>query len=372
VTKPLRVALIGQKFMGRAHANAWGQVNRFFECPLEAVTGIVAARNVKDLPRFARTWGFEQWTPDWREIVDDEEVDLVDVATPNDVHAEQAIAMLESGKHVACEKPLAGTFEDARAMWSAATRAKRRARTFVWFNYRRVPAVGLGWRLVRAGRLGRIRHVRASYLQSWGGKDAPASWRLDRKRAGSGAHGDLNAHMVDLARFLVGEDIVEVHGAIDRTFAGKRSVDDSMLFLASFAGGATASFEASRVASGHLNDNVIEIDGEHGSLRFRFEDMNVLELWEGKDKPATQGWRRIVATTPGEHPYVENWWPEGHGLGYEHTFVNMAADILRVLGGKRPELPLPDFADAFETQRVLEAATISAREGAAVKVSDIG
>jgi predicted dehydrogenase len=267
-------------------------------------------------------------------------------------------------------------------MWSAAVKARKKTKTFVWFNYRRVPALGLAWQLIRAGRLGRVFHVRASYLQSWGGAETPMSWRFQKRRAGSGAHGDLNAHIVDLARFLVGEEIAEVHGAVERTFIDERradgrrgraksDVDDCVLFLATFAGGATASFEASRLAAGHLNDPAIEINGERGSVRFSFEDMNALSFFDGKEKRAAQGWRRITATAPGVHPYIESWWPEGHGLGYEHTFVNMAADVLRVLGGRRPELPLPDFADALNTQRVLEAASISARTGYAVKLSDI-
>jgi predicted dehydrogenase len=373
VERTVRVALIGQKFMGRAHANAWGQVNRFFDLPMAGRTEIVAARDGKTLPAFARRWGFPRWTADWREIADDAGVDLVDLATPNHMHEEQAIAMLEAGKHVACEKPLAGTLEDARAMAAVAARAKRRGRrTFVWFNYRRVPAVGLAWKLVREGRLGRIVHVRARYLQSWGGPKAAPSWRFDEEQAGSGAHGDLNAHLVDLARFLVGEEIVEVHGAIERTFVKKREVDDCVLFLASFAGGATASFEASRLAHGHANDHAIELNGERGSLRFALEELNVLELFDAAEKKATQGWKRILATTAGAHPWVESWWPEGHVLGYEHTFTNQAADILRVLGGRRPEVPIPDFEDAFRTQRVLEAALVSAREGAAVRLSDVG
>jgi predicted dehydrogenase len=385
VKQPLRVALIGQKFMGRAHANAWGQVNRFFELPVQARLEIVAARDRKALTAFAPRWGVPRTTSDWREIVDDESIDLVDVATPNDLHAEPAIAMLEAGKHVACEKPLAGTLEDARAMAAAAGRVRRGGpRTFVWFNYRRVPAVGLAWDLVRAGRLGRIHHVRARYLQSWGGAETPSSWRFEKARAGSGAHGDLNAHLVDLARFLVGEELVEVHGAIERNFVASRpkadgrrgrkksDVDDCVLFLASFSGGATASFEATRLAAGHHNDHAIEIEGERGSLRFSFEDMNALHFFDATEKRVTQGWRRIEATAAGAHPWVGSWWPEGHGLGYEHTFVNMAADVLRVLGGKKPEAPIPDFEDAFKTQRVLEAALLSARQGAAVALADVG
>jgi predicted dehydrogenase len=251
----------------------------------------------------------------------------------------------------------------------------------VWHNYRRCPAIGLAYRLLREGRLGRVLNVRATYLQSWGGPATPMSWRFDRKRAGSGAHGDLNAHLVDLARFLVQEPIVEVHGAVTRTFVAERTgdggrpvrsdVDDATSFLASFAGGATASFEATRLAHGHLNDNTVEIDGERGALRFSFEDMNVLWWCDAADGPRTGGRRRVMATHAGDHPYVDRWWPDGHVLGYEHGFVNMAADVLRVLAGAPPELPLPDFEDGYETMRVLEAALRSAERRAAVPLSEV-
>lgn len=390
---PVHVALIGQQFMGRAHSNAWSQVNRFSDPPRPAVQAVLAGRNAATLPGFARRWGWARWTDRWEDIAADPQVELVDLGTPNHLHREQAVAMLRAGKHVACEKPLAGTLDDARAMRDAAA-AARGLRTFVWFNYRRCPAVALAWQLVREGRLGPIRHVRARYLQSWGGPGVPLTWRFQKKLAGSGAHGDLNAHSVDLARFLVGEEVSEVHGAVARTFIreralvgaagggatlgagrgagrGKSDVDDCVLFLASFAGGATASFEATRLAEGHLNDNGIELNGEKASLRFDFEDMNLLWLHEpGPDGRRTAGWRRIMATAP-EHPYAGRFWPEAHVLGYEHGFVNMAADILAVLAGGRPAVPLPDFEDAYQTQRVLEAALLAARERSAVKLKDV-
>jgi len=380
MTRSLGIALIGQQFMGRAHSNAWGQVAKFFEPPLEPRLVTIVARDVATLGPFALRWGWERYATDWRILGDDPEIELVDIATPNHVHAEPAIAMLEAGKHVACEKPLAGTLDDARAMKAAAGKAW--GKTFVWFNYRRCPAVGLAWGLVRDGALGRLFHVRARYLQSWGGKDTPLLWRFRKSEAGSGAHGDLNAHIVDLARFISGEEIVSVDGAVARTFIGKRripgtrrtgrsTVDDAALFLATMSGGAVATFECSRVATGHLNENTIELNGERGSLRFSFEDMNVLWYFDATLPKGTQGWRRIMCTTAGEHPYVANWWPEAHLLGYEHGFINMAADILRVLGRRRPELPLPDFADAYETQRVLEAAMIAAREHCAVPLREV-
>ena len=378
--RSLGIALIGQQFMGRAHSNAWGQAPRFFDLPVRPRLVTVCARDKAALGVFAARWGWERYATDWRLLAEDPEIELVDVATPNHLHAEPAIAMLEAGKHVACEKPLAGTLADARAMRDAARRA--RGKTFAWFNYRRCPAVGLAWGMTRDGALGRLLHVRARYLQSWGGKETPLLWRFRKSEAGSGAHGDLNAHIVDLARFISGEEFTSIDGALVRTFVtrrkipgtrrtGRSTVDDAALFLATMSGGAVASFECSRVATGHLNDNAIELNGERGSLRFEFEDMNTLWYYDATLPRGTRGWRRIVCTTAGEHPYVANWWPEAHPLGYEHGFVNMAADILRVVGRRRPELPLPDFADAYQTQRVLEAALISAREHCAVPLREV-
>ncbi len=380
--KSLSIALLGQKFMGRAHSNAWSQVPRFFEdVRLRPVLHTVCGRDERELRAFAKRWGWGRTTTDWRTIAADEEVDLVDVGTPNDLHAEQSIAMLEAGKHVACEKPLAGTLADARAMRDAARRAKR-SRTFVWFNYRRCPAVALAHRLVRQGKLGRIRHVRATYLQSWGGPEVPLLWRFRKKHAGSGAHGDLNAHIVDMARFVTGDEITEVNGAVAKTFVtertvpgtrkkGRSDVDDCVLFLATFKGGAVASFEASRLAPGHQNRNTLELNGEKGSLRFDFEEMNLLRYLDATASAATQGWTRIMCTQAEHHPYARHWWPDAHVIGYEHGFTNMAADICRALSGRRPEVPLPDFADAYETQRVLEAALIAAKERCAVKLREV-
>ena len=381
MASPLRVALIGQKFMGRAHSNAWGQAGRFFDLPRPVELATVSARNAAELAEFAERWGWEEHTVAWRDLAADPSIDLVDIGTPNHVHAEQAIAMLQAGKHVACEKPLAGTLDDARAMRDAARKAKRQ-RTFVWFNYRRCPAVALAHQLVAEGKLGAIRHVRATYLQSWAGPDTPRTWRFTKKAAGSGAHGDLNAHIIDMARFVTGDEITEVHGAVARTFIkqrplptgkgmGKSDVDDSLLFTASFKGGATASFEASRLAPGHLNRNTLEVNGEKGSLRFDFEDMNVLWLFEERLGARTAGWRRIMCTAADQHPYVASWWPDAHVLGYEHGFVNMAADIVSVIAGGAPQVPLPDFEDAYQTQRVMEAALLAARERQAIKLREV-
>ena len=370
--------------MGRAHSNAYAKVAHFFDLPLTPHMHTIAARDGDSLRRFATRWGWSHHTTQWREIAQHDEIDLVDVGTPNHLHAEQSIAMLEAGKHVACEKPLAATLDDARAMRDAAAKAKR-CKTFVWYNYRRCPAVALAHELVREGKLGRIYHVRAHYLQDWGGPDTPLSWRFQKKLAGSGAHGDLNAHIVDMARFITGDEITEVTGAIVQTFIkqrpkpgknvgrakGKSDVDDCTLFLARFKKGAVASFEATRLATGNQNANGIEINGERGSIRFAFEDMNLLWHYDASDSPRMAGWRRIMCTSGGNHPYAANWWPDAHVLGYEHGFVNMAADMMRVLGGKKPVVPLPDFADAYQTQRVLAAALIAAKNRCAVKLSEV-
>jgi predicted dehydrogenase len=378
---PLRVALIGQKFMGKAHSNAWSQAGRFFDLPRPVELLTIAARERESLSAFARRFGWAECTTDWRELAEDPRIELVDIGTPNDMHAEQALAMLAAKKHVACEKPLAGTLADARAMRDAARAAGKAVKTFVWFNYRRAPAVALAWQLLREKRFGKILHVRAHYLQGWGGPATPMSWRFEKKIAGSGAHGDLNAHIVDLARFLTGDEVSEIHGAVARTFVEQRTgadgkkkksdVDDCVLFLASFAGGATAAFEATRLAQGHFNDNHIEINAERGSLRFSFEVMNILEVFDATEDRRLQGWKAIQCTAGSVHPYAGQWWPEGHVLGYEHGFVNQAADIVSALSGAAPVVPLPDFDDAYQTQRVLEAAMISARERRATPLSKV-
>jgi predicted dehydrogenase len=329
-------------------------------------------------------------------MVAGDEIDLVDIVTPNFVHAENAIAALAAGKHVACEKPLAGTLDDAREMVKAAKKAPG-SRTFVWYNYRRCPAVALAHQLVKAGRLGRIFHVRAAYLQDWGGPDTPLLWRFQGKLAGSGAHGDLNAHIIDMARFITGDEIIEVTGAIEETFIkereiietaggeisgkgakrsarkrkGRSTVDDCVLFLARFKSGAVASFEATRLATGNQNRNQIEINGDKGSIKFDFERMNELQWWDNTLESRLRGWSRIMCTTGGDHPYADAYWPPAHLIGYEHCFISQAADMMRALAGRRPVVPLADFEDAYQTQRVLHAAIVAARERRAVKMSEI-
>ncbi len=392
----LNVGLIGTKFMGRAHANAWSQAGKFFDLPARIALRTVAGRNDADTRAFAARWGFAQSSTEWRCVAEDPAIQRVDVLTPNHLHAEMSIAALEAGKHVACEKPLAGTLADAKSMVVVARKAaKKGVRTFVWFNYRRCPAIAFARQLIERGKLGKIHHVRAVYLQDWGKASTPLLWRFQADQAGSGAHGDLNAHIIDLARFLTGDEITEVVGAIEETFVKQRAivaaagaaisgkgakkgratgastVDDCVLFLARFASGAVASFEATRLATGNQNRNSIEINGELGSIKFDFERMNELAWWDDTLESGLRGWSRIMCTNGGDHPYASAYWPAAHLIGYEHGFVSMAADIALAIGGAKPVVALPDFEDAFKTQCVLEAAIRSARERRPVAIREL-
>jgi predicted dehydrogenase len=375
----INIALIGQKFMGKAHSNAWLKVAKFFDLPIEPVMHTTVGRNENELKDFAARWGWQNYSTDWKKVVNDPAIDLVDIVTPNVLHETIAIEALKAGKAVACEKPLANTFKAAKGMVAAAKKSGKP--TFVWFNYRRVPALALARQIIREGRLGRIYHVRAQYLQDWGDPGTPLVWRFDKKLAGSGAHGDLNAHIVDIARYLTGQEITEVTGMAE-TFIkeralpdnpkkkGKSTVDDALLFLARFDGGAIGSFEATRMATGNKNGNQIEINGEKGSLYFNFEQMNELMFYDAAAPIHLQGWTNILATMP-THPYIQAWWPVGHIIGYEHTFINMAADICKILGNKKPEVPMPDFADSLKTQQILDAALLSSAKKTWIKVGSI-
>lgn len=375
----INVALIGQSFMGKAHSNAYLKVAKFFDIPVEPVMHTIIGVNESALKPFAERWGWENYSTNWKKVVTSPEIDLVDICTPNDLHAPMAIAALESGKSVVCEKPLAESWSAAKKMVQVARKAKKP--NFVCFNYRRCPAVSLARQIVKEGRLGKIYHIRAQYLQDWGGPDVPLLWRFIKKNAGTGAHGDLNAHIVDMARFITGQEVTEV-SAMSETFIktrqipgkkakGKSTVDDAFLFLARFDKGALGSFEASRLATGRKNANQIEINGERGSLYFNFERMNELMFYDASLPKHLQGWSDIMVTSPDSHPYCYAWWPDAHLLGYEHGFINLVADICRILGRKKPEVPMPDFADALKTQQVLEAAVISVKKKSWIKVGSI-
>lgn len=391
----VNVCLVGQKFMGRTHSNAYLKVAKFFDVPLKPVMHTIAGRDEAELKAFAERWGWKRYTTDWRAAVTDPEIDLVDIGVPNDRHMEMAIAALEAGKHVACEKPLAHNLDHARAMRDAAKRA-RKSKTFVWYNYRRVPAVALAHQLCREGKLGRIYQIRCYYLQDWAADpNIPLIWRFQQKVAGSGSHGDLGAHVIDMARFVTGDEFAEVTGALAETFVkerpvpsvgssggiaggskasnkmGKVDVDDVMLFFGRMKSGAVVSVEATRFSTGYQNKNGLEVHGDKGAIRFNFEDMNVLDFYDATGPRKVQGWTRIMVTHGGDHPYAHAWWPDAHIIGYEHGFINMTADILMTLGGQSPTVPLPDFEDAFQTQRVLHAASVAAEEKRPVRLSEV-
>ncbi len=376
------IGLVGYKFMGKAHSNAYLNVARFFDLPRPPVMKAICGRSEAAVREVAERWGWESVETDYRKLVQRDDIDLVDVATPNNTHADIAIAAAKAGKHVVCEKPLAMNADQARKMLQAVRKAG--VKHMVSFNYRRIPAIALAKKLIEEGELGRIFHVRAVYLQDWiVSPEFPLVWRLRRELAGSGAHGDLNAHIVDLARYLVGEFSAVVGmsetfvkerpleaeasglSARGRKKKGKVTVDDTVLFLARFRSGAVGSFEATRFAIGRKNAERIEINGEKGSLSFNFERMNELEFFSAKDPGDRQGFKTILATEP-VHPYVSAYWPPGHVIGYEHTFVNQAADLLT--GIARNRKLSPDFEDGLRCQQVLDAVVESAKTKRWVKI----
>jgi predicted dehydrogenase len=365
------IGMVGHAFMGAVHSHAWRSVHRFFDPPLVPRLAVLAGRDETRAKAAARRFGWADVETDWRKLIARDDVDLVDICTPGDTHAEIAIAALEAGKHVLCEKPLANSVAEAEAMAEAARKARERGvRAMVAFNYRRVPALAHARNLVASGALGEIRHVRSVYLQDWlSDPQAPMTWRLRKESAGSGALGDLGAHIVDAAQFVTGDVITGV-SALTNTFVKRRpsegggmdevTVDDTALFLARLSGGAVASFEATRFALGRKNAMRLEVNGSKASLAFDFESMNELQWYEGTGTEA--GFRRILVTEP-EHPYVGVWWPPGHLLGYEHTFTNEVADLLDAVGaGTDPE---PSFDDGLRVQRVLHAVEESAATQAA-------
>ncbi len=366
------VGMIGYAFMGKAHSLAWHTVSRAFDVPLRPRLAAICGRDKAAAQAAADRLGWAAVETDWRALIARDDVQLIDISAPGDMHAPIAIAALAAGKHVLCEKPLANTLAEAEAMKAAADAAyPSGARAMVGFNYRRVPALALARRLVEQGRIGALRHFRAVYLQDWlTDPDAPMTWRMQAERAGSGALGDLGAHIVDLARYLTGDEVAGV-SAVSATFTPERpyadgsgtgtvTVDDAVVFAGRLASGALASFEVTRCAAGRKNGLRVELNGSAGSLAFDLERLNELEVCSAGDDGDTSGFRRVLVTE-GSHPYLSAWWPPGHVLGWEHTFTHQAADLLTAIadGGQ----PRPSFGDGLAVQRVLDAVARSAASG---------
>ncbi|OUM94377.1 MAG: dehydrogenase [Thermobacillus sp. ZCTH02-B1] len=385
--KRYNIGMVGYKFMGKAHSHAYKEAPMAFPGTPVPVMKVICGRDKAGVERAAAQFGWEEAVTDWRELVGRDDIDIVDINAPSDVHKDIAIAAAKAGKHVFCEKPLALNLADAREMLKAAEEAG--VRHMICFNYRFAPAVQLAKKLVEEGRLGRIYHFRAVFLQDWiVDPDFPLVWRLDKRVAGSGAHGDLGAHLIDLAHFLVG-DIEEVVG-VSETFIRERplpssmtglsakgdasapkgqvTVDDATLFLARFANGALGSFEATRLAPGHRCTNAFEINGSKGSVKFDFERMNELQVYFTDDAEDVQGFRRVMATDPA-HAYMEGWWPAGHSIGYGQTFTHVIVELLNAIAENRQ--PVPNFHDGVKCQAVLEAVEKSIEERRWVRISEM-
>jgi predicted dehydrogenase len=376
------VGLVGYAFMGKAHSLAWRTVSEVFDPPVLPQLTVLCGRDREQLKAAADRYGWASHTTDWRAVIERDDVAIVDICTPGNSHAEIAIAALEAGKHVLCEKPLANSVAEAEAMASAAEAAAGRGvLAMVGFNYRRVPALTLAARLVAEGRIGQVRQVRAEYLQDWlVDPSAPLTWRLQQETAGSGALGDIGAHIVDLAQFVTGQAITAVSGVLDTviherpvaagsTEVGQVTVDDTAVFTARFGNGAVGNFTATRLAPGHGNGLSIAVDGSTGSIAFDFASMNELRFFDGS-LPAAEAGPRTITVTDNSHPYLRAWWPPGHVIGYEHTFTHEIFDLLTAIGCGLA--PAPSFADGLQVQRVLDAVTVSARSGSRMTSVDGG
>ncbi|MDO5662080.1 MAG: Gfo/Idh/MocA family oxidoreductase [Brachybacterium sp.] len=361
--RPLGVALIGYEFMGRAHSQGWRSVEAAFEVP-PIVRRVIVGRDEERVTDAARRLDWDEAATDWRDVITRDDIDIVDICTPGFLHAEIAIAALEAGKHVLCEKPLANDTAEAERMVAAATAAQERGQVAaLGFNYRRVPALALAQRLVQEGRLGAIRQARAAYLQDWlVDDDAPMTWRLRKETAGSGALGDIGSHAIDQLQFLTGQQVTEVRGRLE-TIVDERdgedgpepvTVDDAAWATLVLDGGAIASVEASRMATGRKNQLSVELYGTAGALRFDLENPNELWFLDATAPIAEQGYTRILVTEP-DHPYLEGWWPQGHVLGWEHTFSHQFRDLLQAIDARDPGAFRPSFADGLALQRILDA-----------------
>jgi predicted dehydrogenase len=370
--KPLNIGMIGYGFMGRAHSNAFSQAPHFFDLPYQPVLKAASARNAEKLKPFAEQWGYQSTETDWHKLIERKDIDLIDIAAPNDMHKEIALAAAAAGKMVMCEKPLGRNAAESREMVAAVEKAK--APNMVWYNYRRVPAVTFAKQLIDEGKLGKIFHYRAKFLQDWTiSADLPQGgqglWRLDVGVAGSGVTGDLLAHCIDTAMWLNG-GIDKVVGMTE-TFIKERhhnitgktekvGIDDASLFLCRFDNGSLANFEATRYARGHKALYTLEINGEKASISWDLYDLHRLQYFDHRDEGTTRGWRSIHITD-GDHPYMGKWWVPGLQIGYEHSFIHQAADFIQSLDTDRPAAPT--FRDALATDLVTDAVLKSARTG---------
>ena len=373
--RTLTVGLVGYNFMGRAHSNAWRQAPRFFDLPADLRLKTICGRNAAAVKKAAARLGWESSATDWRKLVADPEIDIIDIATPNDTHREIAVAAAGAGKAILCEKPLGLDLAECEEMLAAVKKA--RVVHMVCHNYRRIPAIALAKEMIERGELGdRIYHYRARYAQDWiADPKFPLVWRLQSKIAGSGAHGDINAHIIDLARYLVGEFrevcatmetfVKERPASLGARRKGKVTVDDAVTMIGKFRNGALANLEATRFAHGRKNSITLEINGSGGSLAFDLEEMNRLRFYNARDPEGRRGFRDILVTEP-THPYMQSWWPPGHLIGYEHTFVHTIADFVKAVVARRSASPT--FEDGLRNQRVLDAASESARTKRWVKI----
>ena len=385
--KELNIGLVGYKFMGKAHSNAYARLPMFFDCPSAVKMKAICGRDADWLAQSAGRLGWESYETSWEKLIARGDIDVIDITAPSDTHKTIAVEAAKAGKHVFCEKPLALTLSDAREMLEVASKANIKHQ--IGFNYRFAPAVILAKKIIDEGKLGTIRHIRAYYLQDYiTDPDFPLVWRLRREICGSGSLGDLGAHFIDLARYFAG-DIKSVMG-MQKTFIksrpivermeglsaaaqkdaprGEVDVDDGTVFIAEFESGALGCFEATRFSAGHKNDLFIEVSGDRGSLRYTFERMNELQFFSADDAEGEQGFRLIQASE-GVHPYMYAWWPAGHVIGYEHTFVHEIYEFVNAISNDTPTCP--SFADGVECARVIEAVELSSQRRAAVDIASL-
>ena len=372
MNKKLNIAIIGQKFMGRAHSNGWKQAQNFFSLNAEPVLKVACGRNETELKKFADRWGWSEISSDWKSVIERDDIDIVDIATPTHLHHEMVIHAAKHGKHIFCEKPFALNLAEAESMLEAVNSCN--TVNYLNHNYRRCPAIVLAKKMISEGKLGTIYHLRSTYQQDWlADPNAPMGWQLDSKLSGGGPHIDLGSHCIDLAHSLIGE--ISSIGCLQAHFVNERKtndnrtqkvdVDDASIMSVEFTNGAVGSFECTRYASGRKNRNQFEINGSEGSLVFDLEKMNELDYFSNNDNSSEQGFRKIIVTDP-SHQYASNWWPPGHIIGYEHTFVHAVADFINAVVGN--QTINPNFQDGVNCMRVLDAANLSAQSGQRVNI----